>query len=115
MAEDKRVLKEVQRLKNLYKDLSKDKQAIAQGLIVQAARMRIRCDDLWKNLQEHGETEMFTQSEKTDPYERERPQARLFTASDKAYQSVIKQLNDMLPDTAVKPAADDLMAEFLRG
>ena len=61
------------------------------------------------DIQENGETEMFSQSDKTDPYERERPAARLFTATDKNYQSIIKQLNDLCPPDQ---EVDDL-AEFL--
>lgn len=88
---------EIDRLTELYKELPPKQFALAQGLIVQAARLRVRLDKLWAELEEKGETEWFTQSEKTDPYERERPASRTFTATDKSYQSIIKQLNDMLP------------------
>jgi len=88
---------EVERLTELYKSLPPKQFALAQGLIIQAARLRVRLDKLWAELEEKGETEWFTQSEKMDPYERERPASRTFTATDKSYQSIIKQLNDMLP------------------
>ncbi len=100
---------EIKRLKKIYKDLPKNQSAVCEGLIVQAARLRVRLDQLWADIQENGETEMFTQSERTDPYERERPAARLFTATDKNYQSIIKQLNDLCP-----PDQDeDELAAFL--
>ena len=88
---------EIARLTELYRELPPKQFALAQGLITQAARLRVRLDKLWTELQEKGETEWFTQSDKTDPYERERPASRTFTATDKSYQSIIKQLNDMLP------------------
>ena len=88
---------EVARLLRLYEGLPPKQFALAEGLIIQAARLRVRLDKLWLELQEKGETEWFTQSDKTDPYERERPASRTFTATDKSYQSIIKQLNDMLP------------------
>lgn len=88
---------EVARLTELYKDLPPKKFEIAQGLIVQAARLRVRLDNLWAQIEEKGETELFSQSEKTEPYERERPCARLFTSTDKNYQSILKQLAEMLP------------------
>ena len=88
---------EVERLTEIYKGLPPKQFALAQGLIIQAARLRVRLDKLWTELEEKGETEWFTQSDKTDPYERERPASRTFTATDKSYQSIIKQLNDMLP------------------
>ena len=88
---------EIERLTEIYRELPPKQFALAQGLIIQAARLRVRLDKLWAELQEKGETEWFTQSEKTDPYERERPASRTFTATDKSYQSIIKQLNDMIP------------------
>ena len=88
---------EIKRLTEIYKGLPPKQFALAQGLIIQAARLRVRLDKLWAELTEKGETEWFTQSEKTEPYERERPASRTFTATDKSYQSIIKQLNDMLP------------------
>ena len=97
---------EVERLTEIYKGLPPKQFALAQGLIIQAARLRVRLDKLWAELEDKGETEWFTQSDKTDPYERERPASRTFTATDKSYQSIIKQLNDMLPADTEK--ADDL-------
>ena len=89
---------EIERLTEIYKDLPRNKLAVAQGLIQQAARLRVRLDKLWEDIQEHGETELFTQSENAPPYERERPASRTFTATDKSYQSIIKQLNELVPE-----------------
>lgn len=101
---------EIQRLRELYKELPPKKLALAEGLIIQAARLRVRLDKLWAELNEKGETEWFTQSDKTEPYERERPASRTFTATDKSYQSIIKQLNDMLP--AEDAEETDELSEF---
>lgn len=92
--------KEIKRLTEIYTTLPPKQFALAQGLIAEAARLRVRCDALWEDLQENGEVEMFSQSENTDPYERERPASRIYTAANKAYQSIIKQLNDMIPKDA---------------
>ena len=96
---------EIRRLTEIYKGLPPKQFALAQGLIQEAARLRVRCDALWKDIQENGETEMFQQSDKVDPYPKERQESRIYTASNKAYQTIIKQLNDMIPDIA--PAADE--------
>lgn len=93
---------EVKRLTEIYKELPKKQFALAQGLIAEAARLRCRCDSLWEDLQKNGEVEMFSQSENAEPYERERPSSRIYTAANKSYQSIIKQLNDMIPDVAEK-------------
>lgn len=101
---------EVERLTEIYKGLPSKQFALAQGLIIQAARLRVRLDKLWAEIEEKGETEWFTQSDKTDPYERERPASRTFTATDKSYQSIIKQLTDMIP--ADEDNGEDELDEF---
>lgn len=97
--------KELNRLRRLYKKLPPNKYALVQGLIQEAARLRARCDVLWDDLQENGEVEMFSQSDDVDPYERERPASRIYTAANKAYQTIIKQLDAMLPAEAEKSDA----------
>lgn len=100
---------EVKRLTQIYKTLPPKQFALAQGLIAEAARLRVRCDALWEDLQLNGEVEMFSQSENAEPYERERPASRIYTASNKSYQSIIKQLNDMIPkDDDVAAAGFDV-------
>lgn len=109
--DEKAVKKEIKRLNELFKSLPDNKFKLAQGLIQQAARLRVRLNRLWEEIEEKGEIELFTQSEKTEPYERERPCARLFTSTDKNYQSIMKQLHDMLP--AEESEVNDL-TEFLK-
>ena len=99
---------EIKRLMSVYAGLEPNQKKIAEGLIVEAARLRVRLDYLWRFIQENGETEMFTQSEKTEPYSRERPESRTYTATNKSYQAIIKQLSDLCPPSA----EDDPLAEF---
>ncbi|UXR32317.1 hypothetical protein [Staphylococcus simulans] len=93
-----RVKKEKVRLDKIFKSIPEDKKRVAQGLIVQAARMRILLDDAWSDIQEKGDYELFTQSESTPAYERERPIAKLFNSRDAAYQKIIMQLSKLLPE-----------------
>ena len=88
---------EITRLRALYKNLPPNRYKLADGLIVQAARLRVRLNNLWKDIQENGEFEMFTQTANAAPYMRERPASKTFTATDKSYQAIIKQLDAMLP------------------
>ena len=98
---------EVKRLTELYRELPPKQFALAEGLIVQAARLRVRLDTLWREIEANGDIEFFTQSkEKSDPYERERPCAKVFTATDKNYQAIIKQLDNMLPPEAAEGFAE---------
>lgn len=89
---------ETERLQALYADADPRKREVAEGLIVQAARLRVQLDKLWKDIQKNGATELFQQSQSAPPYERERPAARLHVATNKEYRDVIRQLNDLLPD-----------------
>ena len=111
---DERIKKEEQRLKRIYENIDKDNKAIIEGLIQRAAYMRVTLEDWEKDIMENGYYEMFTQSEKTDPYERERPVARLYNTMNKNYQSLIKQLSDLVPkETPAKGVEDDDFTDFI--
>ena len=60
------------------------------------ARLRILLDEMWIDISENGDVEMFSQSDKQEPYERERPIAKLFNSRDMSYQRIIKQLTDLI-------------------
>ncbi len=98
---NKLVYSEKYRLKQLFKDIPEDKKKIAEGLFTQAARLRILLNDMWIDISENGDYELFSQSETQTPYERERPVAKLYNSRDVTYHRVIKQLIDMLPEDKV--------------
>lgn len=107
-----RIKKEERRLRRIYKKIDKDNKAIIDGLIQRAAYMRVTLEDWENDIDENGYVEMFTQSEKTDPYERERPVARLYNTMNKNYQSIIKQLSDLVPKET-KAVEDDGFSDFI--
>lgn len=106
-ARDTLVKKEKNRLNRLFKDVPKNKLKTAEGLIIQAARLRILLDEMWIDITENGDVELFSQSEKQDPYERERPIAKLYNSRDQSYQRIIKQLTDLIPDEKLTGNEDD--------
>lgn len=108
-----RTTTEKNRLNRIYKDISKENKSIIEGLINRAAFMRITLDDMEQDLDENGFVEPFSQSEKLEPYERERPVARLYNTMNKNYQSIIKQLSDLLPKEKVVEK-DDGFEYFIR-
>lgn len=112
ITEDERILKEERRLKRIYRNVGKEQKAIIEGLIRRAAYMRITLEEWEKDIMDNGYVEMFTQSEKTEPYERERPIARLYNTMNKNYQSIIKQLTDLVPKET-KAVEDDGFEEFV--
>lgn len=107
-----RITREERRLKRNYKDIQKDKSAVVEGLIRRAAFMRATLEDMELDLDERGFVEMFAQGEQ-EPYERERPVARQYQQMNKNYQSIIKQLSDLLPKEPVKQKEDDGFESFV--
>jgi len=97
MAKEVTEQSETRRLTRVYKNLPSGKMAIAQGLIAEAARLRVLCNLLWADIEANGMTEWFRQSDDQEAYERERPAARQYMTANKNYQAIIKQLNDMVP------------------
>lgn len=107
-----RITKEERRLKRNYKDIQKDKSAVVEGLIRRAAFMRATLEDMEIDLDNGGFVEMFAQGDQ-EPYERERPVARQYQQMNKNYQSIIKQLSDLLPKEPPKQKEDDGFESFV--
>lgn len=77
--------------------------------------MRVSLEDMEADLDERGFVEFFSQSEKTEPYERERPVARLYNTLNKNYQSIMKQLSDLVPKPkAIESTEEDQLLAFLK-
>ena len=96
LIKQKRIKKELSKLKKVYKDIPKDKMIIVDGLINRAAFMRISLEDIELDINKDGFVDIFSQSETQTPYERERPVARLYNSMNKNYQSIIKELTSHL-------------------
>ena len=114
LTKDERISREEKRLRRIYRQVSKDNKAIIDGLIQRAAYMRITLEEWERDIDENGYYEMFTQSEKTDPYERARPVAQLYNTMNGNYQKIIKQLTDLIPKEEPKPK-DDQFEDFVNG
>ncbi len=98
---NRRIKSEVKKLSAVMKDVPEDMMIAADGLIQRAAFMRISLEDYEENIKEFGHTELFSQSDKTEPYDRERPVVRLYNSMVKNYNAVMIKLFDFIPD---KPA-----------
>jgi len=92
-----RVAAEENRIKLLFKMIPEPQRKLSDGLITQAARLRILLDDNWKDILENGEYEKFSQSENQIPYDRKRPIVENYDNRDRTYQSIMKQLTELLP------------------
>ena len=94
---EQRVAEEENRIKTLFKTIPEPQRKLSEGLITQAARLRILLDDNWKDILENGEYEKFSQSENQIPYDRKRPIVENYDNRDRTYQSIMKQLTELLP------------------
>lgn len=106
LSKDERISEEISRLKKIFTGISAKEKKVLEGTIQRAAYMRVTLEDYEKDLDEKGYTELFSQSEKTDPYERERPVARLYNTMNKNYQSIMKMLADYVEKKPPKPKGD---------
>ncbi len=97
---ESRVTEEKKRLTQLFSNAPPSKLKLAEGLIIQAARLRILLDDNWKDILENGEYEKFKQSENQIAYDRKRPIVENYDNRDKTYQAIINQLTELLPQDA---------------
>lgn len=109
-----RIETEVKRLKGIYTKIDNRSKKLIEGLIQRAAYMRVTLEDYEKDLDKNGYVEWFSQSPDLDPYERERPVARLYNTMNKNYQSIMKQLGDMLPKKSTSEK-DDGFDKFVGG
>lgn len=95
---NKLVEAEIKRLKPIFKDVEKDKKKVIDDLILQASRTKILLDEMWIDITEKGDYELFSQSENQIPYERERPVSKNYNNRVAMYQRILKQLTDYLPE-----------------
>lgn len=109
-----RIKREKSRLRKIFRNLPQDAARTVEGLIDQAAFMRIECEDMAEDIRQNGWTEKFQQSERVPPYDRARPIGQAYNSTNANYQKVVKQLTALLP----KPKAegeqeDDGFAQFI--
>lgn len=110
---EKRIKSELNRLKKIFADLPEDAKRVADGLIQEAAFMRVTLEETRAVIDREGVIERFEQG--VQRFYREHPATKVYTALINRYQGVIKQLLDLLPDKdKTKQEADELM-EFVKG
>ena len=93
---------EYERLSVLYQNIPANKRALVDGLLWQAARLRVSLDDLYEDIKKNGNTEMFKQANDGVEFPRERPESKIFATRDKSYLAIIKKLDELLPVQEVK-------------
>jgi len=106
---ENQIKKEMLKLKRLFKNLPKDKQRAAEGLIQEAAFMRVTLEETRYIIDQEGIIEHFEQG--AQKFLREHPATKVYNSMINRYTTVCKQLFEMIPDPETgKQAEDELMA-----
>ncbi|KGF09699.1 hypothetical protein HMPREF1635_02110 [Clostridiales bacterium S5-A14a] len=108
-----RIKRENKRLRNKYKELPEDFLEIVDGLLDEAAFMRVELQDMKEDMIANGRIEKFCQSANAKPYDRERPVVRQYNQMVRNYQNIIKQLDEKLPKQSEIPEKPDGFDEFI--
>lgn len=90
-------LKYYNELAKLYEEIPDNKRKLCDGLLLEAARLKVSLDDLWEDIQQNGN--VITDDK---GFEKERPTSAIFTSRDKSYRAAIKSLEALLPAGASK-------------
>ena len=102
--------KELGRFADTYKAAGKEQQQICLQLILNAVFMEEQLTQLQAQIREKGVKSEYQNGE-NQWGEKKSVEVDVYNAMIKNYTSVIKQINDLLPDA---PAADDELTRFLR-
>lgn len=89
---------EQKRIYEILKDMPKNQLDLSKGLIEECAWIRVKLIGLRKDIDENGLFEPFQQSEKVEPYYRERPQAKQYHAFYKDYVDAVMKLLERCPE-----------------
>jgi hypothetical protein len=99
LTREKRITKEITRLKKILKDLSKDRQEIAEGLIAEAAFMRITLEDLKDDINKNGAIDEMPQGNYS--ILRESPAVKTYNTMVQRYNGTCKEIFNLLPKEIV--------------
>lgn len=94
-------------------EMDEKRREIAKGICKVAAFSYVEALELMDDILENGWVELFSQSEKTEPYERSRPTADILMRLFEKYAKSISQLNSMLPSAAAAIKPDNSIMAFI--
>ena len=112
---EKKIKLEVNKLKRMYRntpiDVQRDLKKNLEGLIQDAAFIRITSDDVREDILTKGTSEKFVQG--SQEYDRERPAVKTYLSLTKQYAAIMKQLIDLLPKEQQEEKKSELL-DFMK-
>lgn len=109
---EKRIKKEMLKIKKLYKNLPKEKLAKVQELIYRASFLLVMAQDMEEELK-NCETYISTTINASQKFTKPNPLLKEYRDTIKSYQAVIKQLDDLTKDDLISEPKKDELDEFL--
>lgn len=94
---NQKIKKETNKLNKLFEELPKNKKKMAEKLIENAAFMSITLDELKEDIKKYGVKETYVNGKDQFGF-KESVESKTYGTMVKNYMSIIKQLNDMLPE-----------------
>lgn len=94
---NRKIKKEENRIKKLFKELPENKKKMSEQLIKNAAFMSITLEELIEDIKIYGVKETYVNGK--DQYGfKESIESKTYNTMVKNYMSIMKQLNEMLPE-----------------
>lgn len=108
LSKDKRITREISRLKKLFKDMPKDALNAVLALVKNAAFMTVTLEDLQETINSEDGLVTKYQNGENQWGTKKSPEVEIYNTMIKNLASVIKQLTDLIPDTGPpKPKEPD--------
>lgn len=112
LEKEKLIKKEISRLKKTCRDMAPDKQSAAHSLIEEAAFMSVTLKDLRMTINKSGCVSVYQNGENQWGTKKS-PEVDVYNTMIKNHLQVMKQIADMLPETAPDDGKEIL--EFMSG
>ena len=114
LEKQKRIKKEISRLKRLFKDIDENKKKLVQTTIEDVAFLTITMQDLRDNIVREGTTCEYKNGE--NQYgTKQSPDAQLYLQMSQKQTQAMKILIDCMPKTAAVTVKDDGFDDFVKG
>ena len=95
MTRDARIEAEEKRLREILSSMPDDKLRLVEGLVQRAAFLRVELEDLEKDINENGSTEVYQAGPSSPPMTRVRAAAQHYDKMARQYLATCKQLADL--------------------
>jgi predicted transcriptional regulator len=96
---------EIRKFKKIFKEVEAKKQKVAEGLIEEAAFMRVTLKELKDDINDKGVVDEMQQGDYT--ILREHPAVKVYNTMIQRYLATTKQMTDLLPKEIAKKVEDD--------